>query len=495
MNLISASHSKSVVPILLRFQWRAYWRRFARGRKLAVGNQGLSLIIIGIVAFKYVQALNHATVDLMRGRTSLLQSLLAGIWVAWLITTNSSREQRSIAAREWLHLPLSLREFFVLRAISLLIPPNAWLVLLGSLAICYPLAYAPHPLLGIVAAGLFISLSWFVGLAVAHLLSIAIWRRVLVAAALLLTIGMVFYLQDQGRAGMLEFSALMPLLPMGLVARTALGQQSWAAILLLAMLTLLSFGAALWSYRQSLESASPRSPAAGNHAARLRIPGRLGGMLVKDMRYFWRLLDTYLGLLASAAGCFYLVTAPAPALDIFLVFLTLIFIPIAPLAFNCFGLDTESGLDRYALFPLAGRTIMLSKNLAFLCVVLVQAGPLILLASWQVGAFAAVLGLVTFTSLACASLIWGNWMSLSHPMKLHFFRFSSSSASIFDAMAGVMFLSSPGILIIYLLHSRYSSALNLALICTMFGGLYFFSLVRSGRRFDQKRESIARALS
>jgi hypothetical protein len=482
------------VLTLVRFQWRAYWRRFARGGKSAVGNQGLTLIIVGIILFRYVQTLRLASSDLTRGKSALLESLLAGICVAWFVTTNS-REQSSVATRRWLHLPLSLKQLFAVRAISLLTPPAAWLVLLGSLAICYPLAHAPRPVTGIVAALLFITMSGFVGLTVAHLLSMAFWRRVLGAVALVLLSGAVLYFVNHEPASLSDVSALLPLTPMALVARAALGQQSWAAIMLLVIFGVVTFGAALWSFGKSLESASPRSSEKAMKFAPLRIPGRLGGLVAKDVRYFWRLLDIYLGLLAAAAGCLYLVTAATPTLDIFLIFLTLIFVPCAPLAFNCFGLDTASGLDRYTLLPLTGQAIMLSKNLTFLSVVGVQASPLILLAGWQVGAFAGVLGLVAFTSLAGACLTWGNWMSLSHPLKMQFFRFSSSSASVFDALAGVIFSTSPGVLIIYLLHSRYYSVLTLALVWLLFGCLYFFSLVQFGGRFDRKRETIARVLS
>src|SRR6267378_3501388 len=126
------------VPTLIRFQWRAYWRGFARGGKLTVGNQGMTLIIIGVVLYRYVLALRHATIDLTRGKTALLESLLTGICVGWFVITNS-REQSSVASRRWLHLPLSLKDLFTIRVASLLIPPSAWFILAGSLAICYPL--------------------------------------------------------------------------------------------------------------------------------------------------------------------------------------------------------------------------------------------------------------------------------------------------------------------------------------------------------------------
>ena len=348
--------------------------------------------------------------------------------------------------------------------------------------------------MGILAALLFISMSGLAGLTVAHLISIPFWRRLLGASAVALVGGFVLYLAN-GEPGSVSYvSAFLRLTPMALVTRAALGQQSWAAITLLVISNAVTLCAALWSFRKSLENARASSFEKRSRLARLRVPGRLGGLVAKDIRYSWRLLDAYLGLLAAASGCLYLVIAPEPTLDIFLIFLTLLFTPLAPLAFNCFGLDTAAGLDRYALFPLSGRAIMLSKNLAFLSVAGLQAIPLILLAGWQLGALVMVLGLVTFMSLAGASLAWGNWMSLSHPMKMQFFRFSSSSASIFDALAGVIFATSPGVLIIYLVNSRYYSALNLALTGLLFGSFYFFSLMRFGRRFAQKRETIAQVL-
>jgi hypothetical protein len=485
--------TSSAIPTLIGFQWRAYWRRLARGGKLTVGNQGLGLIVIGLILFRYVKMLRVAAIDIASGKTALLESMLAGIFIAWLVITNS-REQRSVASSRWLHLPLSLKGLLVIRASSLLMPPTAWFVLAGSLAICYPLAHGQRPFMGIAAAFLFVLMSWLGGLTVGSLLSLAWGRRVLGAAVLPLMVGAGIYILNHEIAGPADLSALLPLTPMALVGRAALGQDPWTAILLLALFTAVALSAALWSLQKSLASASPRG-AAKARFAQLHLPGRLGGLVAKDVRYFWRLLDAYLGLLAAATGCVYLVTADEPSLDIFLVFLTMVFLPVSPLAFNCFGLDTPSGLDRYTLLPLSGRSIVLSKNLAFLSVAGVQAFPLMILACSQLGFVAGAVGLAAFISLAAACLTWGNWMSLSHAMKLQFFRFSSSSVSIFDAMAGVIFSSSPGVIIIYLLHAQPQATWAIALVPVLFATLYFLSLLRAGKRFARKLETIARALA
>lgn len=479
---------------IIRYQWRAYWRRLGRGGKATAGNQGIALIIFGLVFVKYLQWLRIATINLSRGKTALLEALLATIFLAWLFPlTDGGRS--SIATRRWLHLPLSLKELFRLRVISVLMPPSSWLVIAGSLAICYPLAHAKKPALGIVAGLLFITMSGFAGLTVSHLISVALWRRALAAGAVLLSGAIGLYVIS-GR----EVLPLSTFLPSALVVRAAIGQRSWLAIVILAALCAVAYYAALWSFRQSLENTASRSASWDSEHSRsfvwLKLSGKLGGLVAKDLRYFRRLLDVYLGLLAAAAGCIYLVTAATVSQGVFLAFIVLVFLFNAALPFNSFGLDTRAGLGRYTLFPLSGKSIMLSKNLAYLGVLGVQTFPIIFLAGWRQGILTSAIGLVECASLACAYLAWGNWMSVSHPLKMHFYRFASSGAALADALAGVVFGSLPGILMIYLLHAqRGRTAGPIALVMLLFGALYWASLVRFGRRFEQQRETIARVLS
>jgi NhaP-type Na+/H+ or K+/H+ antiporter len=87
-------------------------------------------------------------------------------------------------------------------------------------------------------------------------------------------------------------------------------------------------------------------------------------------------------------------------------------------------------------------------------------------------------------------------MSISHPLKMEFFRFANSGAALVDEMGGMIFGSLPGILIIYLLHRQGAEAGGgIALILLLPCALYLASLARFGERLDQKRERIADALS
>lgn len=471
------------------WQWRAYWRRFAHGGKASAGNQGIALIIAGLISIKYVRTLRVAAHELSQGRTSLLEALLLAIFIAWLFAF-VSREQRGDGWRRALCLPLSLKELFAIRIASLLTPPYPWMVLAGSVAICYPLAKSPRPFVGTLTALGFTVFAFLSGVTASHLLSLARWRRWLGAVTVILVASISVYVLKQPLPSRLLSVSSLP--PMNLVARAATSPELSVAILslaIVAVLMTLSLAASVFSFRATLQEDS--TSATRRLSFGFWLPGRLRGLVAKDLKYFRRLLDVYLGPLAAVVGCIYLVTVDVASLEISIIFLTMIFLPNSPVAFNYFGLDSIAGTDRYRLLPLRGRSIILSKNLAFAVFALMQIGPVLLLVCWRLGMVAGLIALIAALSIGLAYLAWGNWMSISHPVKMHFFRFSSSSSSIFDAMAGIAFASSPGIVIIYLLHN---SARSLALVPIVFGIIYALSLLRAGRRLPRKIENIARAL-
>lgn len=477
---------------IVRCQWRAYWRRFSRARDLTVGHQGITLIITVLILFKYLRLLGSANVDLARGNTTLVQSLLAGIFLAWAFLPLSI-SRAGISSRGLLHLPLSARDLFAIRIVSLLITPYSWIVVAGSLAICYPLAHAPGPWAAITAALLFITMSCLTGLAIAHLLSIAAWRRLLFAVLVLLCAAASYLVSGRNAALFWHFSSV---LPTGLVADAIVGKNPMLATGGLLMLNVLALAAAWWSFRQSLVSAHKAGSRRRLDSVLFGLPGTAGGLAAKDFRYFRRLLDPYFGLLASALCCFYLVSSDAPSVSAVWITMVIVFIPDAPLAFNSFGLDTRSGLDRYALLPASGATIIQAKNLAFVIVASVQVCPIILLASWRFGLSVGAFGLLEAASLAAAYLAWGNWMSITFSTKMQFFRFAPAIGSLPEIIAGLVFGSLPGVLIVYVLQTRAEQATWIALLILLVCGfLYLLATIRSGRRFGQQREKIVRSIS
>lgn len=75
-------------------------------------------------------------------------------------------------------------------------------------------------------------------------------------------------------------------------------------------------------------------------------------------------------------------------------------------AFNCFGLDNRSGLIRYAIFPVTGKEIIQSKNIAFAVVVAAQISLIIPFVIWKLGVAAVAFGIVEIVLLALGYITW-----------------------------------------------------------------------------------------
>lgn len=472
-------------------QWRGFWRRFRRAGNLNAGNQGILLIISVLLLVRYLQSLHRVASELPKGNARLLESLLMGIFLVWLFPLATTR--LSISPRKLLHWPLTPLDLFAVKIVTLFIPPFSWIILVGSLGICYPLLRAKNPLAGVAAALLFVLWSALVGLTIAHLLPIKFWRRMLFAALLLAGVGIFFLVNRDGVAGLVALSAF---LPSALVARAATGNQSLLAVGELSLLTTVTLLAGFWSFKQSLETTQSRRSQKFTSFNSSILAGPVGGLAAKDFRYFRRLLDPYLGVLAAALGTLYLVAAQEPSIELFQLCVLIVFLPNTPLAFNSFGLETRAGLDRIRLMPLNGSTVLLSKNLAFVMIMAVQLAPMVLLASWRLGLLSGLLGIVEAAALSATFLVWGNWMSLNHPIKMQFFQFSNSSGLIVEALAGLMLGSLPGMISIYLLHTEgLSAAWKLILVLLVSLSIYLAALVYFSSRFEQKQDRILNAIS
>lgn len=474
---------------IIRYQWRAYFRRFSRARSLTAGNQGITLIIIAVLFFKWVSLLGSAAAALSSGDTGLFQALLTAVLLAWLFLPVSTAPS-GVPLHGLLHLPLSLKALFAIRIASLVITPYSWIAVAASLAIGYPLAHAVSPWTGMAAALLLVTLSGLLGVTLAHLISISMWRRLLILLLLLLA-SAAFLLSPENGGRLLRVIRF----PIDLVTAAAIGRNQVVAIGLLVVMNLVSVVAALWSLRVHLQSTPSRRFRRKTNSILFRLPTAVGSLAAKDVRYFRTLLDPYFGVLVSALGCFYLATSDSPSAPIAWIFTLIVFVPNSPLAFNSFGLDSPAALERYALMPTTGETVVRAKNVAFVILCTLQIAPIILLTCGRLGLSAGTLGLVLATATAAAYLTWGNWMSLSLPSKMHPYRFSPTTGALPELMAGIFFGSLPGVLGFLALRSNGLHPIWLAaLLLVPFVLLYVMGSVRYGRRFDRQRERIALSL-
>lgn len=173
---------------------------------------------------------------------------------------------------------------------------------------------------------------------------------------------------------------------------------------------------------------------------------------------------------------------PAPSPAVFWTIATLLLLPCISLAFNGFGLDNPLGLDRYSLMPLSGRELLLSKNLSFGLVVIILFTMIAPLAIWKLGAVATIVGFLILIVVGLGYLTWGNWMSVSEPFRMQFYRFASGGSPV-DALGGIFFGSLPRFIAVYLLNSEnYRALANIIVMMGLYFALYLLSVNWSARK-------------
>jgi hypothetical protein len=480
------------VAEVIRGQWTCYWRGVRLQSARDAGSHGVIVIIAGIFLLKYVYLLQSAAVDLMARHTVKFESLLGGIFLAWMFPLVGNA--RHGIDRRWLHLPLSFQEIFRIRVVSALIPLSSWLVVVVTLTMFYPVAFAQNRIAGVVSLVLFIILSWLSGLTASYLAGTLGGRRVLFGVVLFiaLTAGATT-LKNSVAASLWPW--LWAVLPPHLVAMALVGTRPWTTLALLTIITFALFWLALWSLKKSLLADPSDSSWPRFFSSAFAWPGKFGSLAIKDFRHYRRLLDLYFGLLAGVLCCAYLISAKTPEPEVVWVFLILFFLFTSISAFNFFGLDGPNGFDRYTLLPLNGRMIILSKNLGFGLLVAVQLLPLLFLSYWRFGLFVASLTLLEAANMTLAYMVWGNWMSIRFPQKLRLNHFSSTGP-LPEAIMGLVVGSLPGVLGVFFLAKQQSGvARKVGLVLVVCVLAYAASLVLFGKQFEQRRERIKESLS
>ena len=477
------------IAAILRFQWRAYWRRFRRAGNISANNVGVLVLFAGIAVFRYLQQLPAIAAQLSRSETSRYETALTIVFVVWMLPV-LGESSRSIMSRDLLHTPLTSIELFLIRLGSVFISPVTWVIVAASLTLCYPISKASHPGTGIVALLLFVLFSLAISLTIAHVLSSGFMRKLLVGALFVLSVVLGGSWLLSGRI----LSAGPAWWPHKLAAQATVSSRPFGSLAALALLTIVAFGVSLWTFNGSLEPGEARRSQRLTILGLVEFPGRLGGLMKKDLRYFTRSLDLYLVLPIVIMLDIYLATAPDPSAPIFRAVLVFLFLPLFSLVSNCFGLDSPLGFDRYAPLPLSGRDILLSKNLAFASLVVLLFVAIFPFAFLRFDLGVIALGFIEVALMALAYLSWGNWMSVRDPYRMQFYRFSSGGSPI-DAIMGLIFGSLPGLLMAYLIYSEgYAAIWKIAMITVVYVAAYYLSITRSGRRFEERREEIRSAL-
>jgi len=107
-----------------------------------------------------------------------------------------------------------------------------------------------------------------------------------------------------------------------------------------------------------------------------RLPGRLGGLVRKDLRQMLRVLDFYAALLLSLSTTAYRIFGRNAEPEAFPMMAVMVVLALSTYAQCLFGVEWPDGWTRYRLLPLRGWQILLAKGAAFLLCVTVLVAAL-----------------------------------------------------------------------------------------------------------------------
>ncbi|MBO0798387.1 MAG: hypothetical protein J2P31_06150 [Blastocatellia bacterium] len=401
------------IVLLLRYQWRAYWRRLSRESL----SQVLLVLTFGWLIFiKLPPLLFQAARNLTLGRTELIEGILMLFALAWLFIPHEDANI-SMTAQNLLRFPLSLNTLLAVRLFSLFFSPLVMIIVIGSLISSLPFLKSRNPVLGIVAAILFLSLAALMGMCLSHLIRITAWRRGLLAAAAVILIPLgtsVLVSGNQAR----QSSVWQTLLSPAHLAASAGNRSVSVALITILLLITISAAAAIyplrWIFRRSLCAQGPDQGSRKRKAAIIRLPGKLGGLVGKEQRNFRRTFFPWAGLLFSLpCGLILLRNANLPANSRAAILLVILVVCLTnfDLAVNFFGLDRAWELNRYLIFPLRGKEIVIAKNLGIALITAMQLAPILPLACWCYGWRETGLEAIEAATTLLALLAWGNLRS------------------------------------------------------------------------------------
>jgi hypothetical protein len=481
--------------LIVRYQWRAFWRRVLRTGRLKFYLTVLALLG-WITAVALPDSLSRAAGELAAGQTASMDSLLLVLCLLWLVVLGEDLNV-SLSSDRLRRFPLGVRSLLALRLLSLFLSPIVWLATIVSLIGLSPLLSAPHPLLGVLSAFFFFALTIGVGMSVSQQLGIARWRRRLLDAGLALgAVAAAFALPLVYHDARPLIASLMVVNPATLVTTVAVATTPYAMAFPVA--TLLVSGAAvwylfLWSFLRSLHGGtSERTARRATSIARL--PGRLGPLVQIEQRSVSRVLDLWMGLLLVLAAAALSLSASLSSTFRQTV-LVIVCALNANVTLNCLGLDRPAALTRYLILPIRGKDLFLAKNVAVMVVVAVQQMPLLAVGAWQSGFMQLGAEIVVAIVLSVAHLAWGNVVSVFEPRRTEPHRFASPVDPVTTAVSALIG-STPGVAVIVLLRSDSRvTALAIAGIVLLTMTAYYSSLRYAGSSFERRIDIISRRLA
>jgi len=178
-------------------------------------------------------------------------------------------------------------------------------------------------------------------------------------------------------------------------------------------------------------SALPIAPRGGLWRRMPHFPGPLNHLIRKNLRGMLSTLDFYLALLLSVAALAYRASGRNLPAEALLPMTLLVVVALSSYAQCLFGLDGESGLERYRLLPVSGWQVLLAKDAAFLTLAVFLVLPLEPLAGF---------------GAALVALAVGHYATVSHQREQVRWRFSAG-APLVEGLAQCALIAMAGSLV------------------------------------------------
>jgi hypothetical protein len=122
------------------------------------------------------------------------------------------------------------------------------------------------------------------------------------------------------------------------------------------------------------------------------FPEPLNHLIRKNLRGMLSTLDFYAALLLSLAALAYRIWGPPLPPDALMPLTLLVIVALSSYAQCLFGLDGESGMERYRLLPIRGWQVLLAKDAAFVALAFLVVLPLAPLAGFGAALVALAVG-------------------------------------------------------------------------------------------------------
>jgi len=511
------------------YQWRSQWRDL-RQRGAWRGANVSTVIVVGALGlWGQIALCALAVVSLAKGEAfagaALAEAGLMGVLLGWLVlpilVSSIAGGGPGVTVQRLVQFPLSSLQLFLVGALGSLLQPVYWVLVLASLVSLVPLALMPRPFAGMAAGLVYVAaaavVSWGVGLFASAVSSSRRGREIALTVVAILVFGIIplsfghlshadgvfryrwldreFLILDlEARQGLLV--VVSDWMPAALVGGCARGEQVAVRFAMLVIALMAGLGLSVLSLRRLL-----RHPAEGLGGTRTRrrgiaappgLPPALGVVTVKELRYLRRTLDALLGFAFGAIAALWILLRPGDANKVLVLCLPVIALNEMVMPLNVFGLDGPA-VDRYRLLPLSGRQVLLSKNLAFLGLVLAEITAPLVAGLWRLGAPFTLAAACAGLSACLLMIVWGNRTSIHAPARREFFNFDSK-----EQAGGI--LSMLGVVALWLIPFAVGLAARrggagallvgeLALLLAA-AGVYALALPAAGRAFESRAEEM-----